>query len=303
MEIIMSFAQLKKNRSKSFDNLIKQTESLSSKGQTQDDRFWKVTRDKAGNGYAIIRFLPPPDGEDFAYVRKFDHGFQGNGGWYIEECPTTINKDCPACEHNRELWNSGVEANQKLASSQKRRTKFISNILVVDDSSAPENNGKVFLFSYGVKIFEKIQAAIKPEFPDETPFSPFDFWEGADFKLKVSGIRRDTNYDKSVFESPAEMEGGEKAMKAVYEQLHSLQEFVDVNNYKEYEDLDKRLNRVLGLSRAATATNTAPSAPEAVHTAPSIDEEVDRDVTDDIPFETADDDDADMALFEKLANE
>lgn len=296
----MSFATLKKNRSKSFDQLVQQTEQLSSNQNNQDDRFWKVTRDKAGNGYAVIRFLPPPDGEDFAYVRKFDHGFQGPGGWYIEECPTTIGKDCPCCEHNSELWNSGIESNKKIASSQKRRTKFISNILVIDDPSNPDNNGKVFLFSYGVKIFEKIQRAIKPEFPDETPFSPFDFWEGADFKLKVRGKGRDTTYDESAFESQSEMEGGDKAMKSVYEQLYSLQEFVNPDNYKSHEDLEKRLNKVLGLNRGPAAADV----PNASFDAPvSQDEDLDSDSVDDVPLAEADDSDDDMTLFEKLANE
>lgn len=302
----MSFAALKKNRAKSFEQLVQATEKLNGNNNT-DDRFWKPSRDKAGNGYAIIRFLPAAEGEDFAFIRKFDHGFQGPGGWLIEECPTTdgIERDCPVCEYNRELWNAGGENSpqRKQASDQKRRTKFISNILVIDDPANPENNGKVFLFSYGVKIFEKIQRAIKPDeaFKDEQPIDPFSFWDGADFKLKIRGKGRDTSYDDSSFEKPSKV-GTDKECEAIYDQLIPIQTFVAEENYKTYEQLDARLNKVLGLNRNVN-TVAAPSDDTPRATMPIQDEDLDTGTADSVAMNTADDDDDDMALFERLANE
>jgi len=201
-----SFANLKRN-SGNLDKLAKAVEALSSEGgQSKDDNFWKPETDKAGNGYAVIRFLPSPavDGEDaLPWVKIFDHGFKGPGGWYIENSLTTLNQKDPVSEYNSLLWNSGIEANKGIAREQKRRLKYISNILVIEDSKNPENEGKVFLFRYGKKIFDKITEAMNPQFEDEKAINPFDFWAGANFKLKIRKVEGYQNYDKSEFDSPS----------------------------------------------------------------------------------------------------
>ena len=195
-----SFANLKRS-SGNFDKLAKALEQLDSpSNQSNEDNFWKCEVDKSGNGYAVIRFLPAPavDGDDgLPWAKMYTHGFQGPGGWLIDNCLTTQNEKCPVCEHNSVLWNSGIEANKEIARKQKRRLTYIANIYVVEDSKHPENNGKVFLFKFGKKIFEKITAAMNPEFEDETPINPFDMWSGANFKLKIRKVEGYQNYDRS----------------------------------------------------------------------------------------------------------
>ena len=200
----MSFAALKRS-SGNVEKLTKELEKLNTNqtNNSEDTRFWKVTTDKAGNGYAVIRFLAAPavDGEDsLPWVRIFDHGFQGPGGWYIENSLTTLNQKDPVSEYNSVLWNSGVETNKEVARKQKRRLKYISNIMVIQDPSNPENDGKVFLYKYGKKIFNKITESMNPQFEDEKPVNPFDFWNGANFKLKVRNVEGYQNYDKSSFD-------------------------------------------------------------------------------------------------------
>jgi len=184
----MSFKDMKSRSKKGFEKLNKELEKINTSNSSfKDDRIWKATQDKSGNGYAVIRFLPAPEGEDVPWVRRFNHGFKGPGGWCIENCPTTIDGSCPICEANSELWNSGTESNKNIARDRKRKLSYYANILVVSDSTHPENDGKVFLFRFGKKIFDKIQEAMNPEFEDENPVNPFDFWEGANFKLKYYG--------------------------------------------------------------------------------------------------------------------
>jgi hypothetical protein len=261
-EIHMSFANLKKNRASSIDALVKAAESVSGNQSQQksygDDRFWKPTRDKSGNGYAVIRFLPAPDGEDLPWVRYWDHGFQGpTGAWYIENSLTSIGQNDPVSEYNSVLWNSGREEDKELARKQKRRLHYVSNIYVVSDPANPQNEGKVFLYKFGKKIFDKIMDVMQPQFQDETPVNPYDFWEGADFKIKIRNVQGWVNYDSSEFASQSPFLGGDDSeLEAVYKQCHSLQDFVDPKNYKSYDELKAKLNRVLG---EATPMTTAES--------------------------------------------
>jgi hypothetical protein len=268
-----SFADLKKSRKTSLESLISETSKLNGNAEQKrgdDDRFWKPTVDKAGNGYAVIRFLPAPAGEDMPFVRVFNHGFQGSGGWYIEDSLTTIGKKDPVSEHNTMLWNSGVESNKDLARKQKRRLTYISNIYVVSDPSAPENDGKVFLYKYGKKIWDMINDQMNPQFQDETPVNPFDLWEGANFKLKIRQVEGYRNYDKSEFESQAPLLDDDSALEGVWKSEGSLSEFIDPNNFKSYEELEAKLNRVLGLSnstqgnREGIAQNVEESEPTPI---------------------------------------
>jgi len=244
----MSFAALKKNSNSSFDKLTQELEKISNSERSSgvDDRLWKPELDKSGNGYAVIRFLPAPEGEDLPWAKIFSHAFQGPGGWYIENSLTTINKSDPVGELNRQLWNSGHDADKEVARKQKRKLSYYSNIYVVRDPLHPENEGRVFLFKYGKKIYDKILAAMQPEFEDETPINPFDFWKGADFKLKIKKVAGYWNYDSSEFASQSTLGGfDDDQLEQVYNKLHSLTAFTDASNFKTYEELEKRLNAVL----------------------------------------------------------
>lgn len=210
-----------------------------------DDRFWSATVDKAGNGYAVIRFLPPPAEEDVPFVRMFDHGFQGPGGWYIENSLTTIGKNDPVSEYNSKLWNSGIEANKDIVRKQKRRLHFISNIYVVSDPGNPANEGKVFLFKYGKKIFDKLKEAMEPQFADEEAINPFDLWAGANFKLKIRNLEGYRNYDKSEFDKVAPLSEDDKELEKIWKSEHSLKAFLAPDNFKTYEELAARLAKVL----------------------------------------------------------
>lgn len=256
-----SFAALKKNSKSQFDKLINDVQKLSTpqQGSQDDTRFWKPEVDKAGNGYAIIRFLPAPNGEDTPYVRIWDHGFQGPGGWYIQKSLTTLGQKDPVSEYNSQLWNSGIEANKELVRKYKRRLSFISNIYVVKDPAHPENEGKVFLFKYGKKIWDKIELAMNPEFEDEHKINPFDFWEGANFKLKIRNVEGYRNYDKSEFEPAGPLMSDDEEMEKLWNQEHSLQAFLDPKEFKSYDELKGLLNKALGLSGAVAQTTAAQS--------------------------------------------
>jgi len=248
----MSFANLKRNRD-SLDKLTKAIETTTQTaeaGSKDDTRFWAPTVDKSGNGMAVIRFLPAPsiDGDDgLPWVRRFDHGFQGPGGWFIDNCLTTVGDKCPVCEHNSTLWNSGVEANKEIVRKQKRRLSYVANIYVISDPSNPENEGTVRLYKFGKKIFDKISEVMNPEFPDETPLNPFDLWEGANFKLKIRNVEGYRNYDKSEFaDKSALLDGDDDKLEAIYTKEHSLKDFTDKKHFKPYEQLKARLDKVLG---------------------------------------------------------
>jgi len=308
----MSFDALKKNRSKSLDKLNQQLEKISSKSYSDpnEGKFWKPTRDKAGNGFAIIRFLPAPDGEEMPFVRIWDHGFQGPGGWYIENSLTTINQDDPVSEYNSKLWNSGIDSDKEQARKQKRRLKYVANVYVVKDSGNPENEGKVFLYQFGKKIFDKLNDLMNPQFEDEDPVNPFDLWEGANFRLKIRQFEGYPNYDKSEFDAPSTLSDDDAELERVYNAEHSLQELIDPKNFKSYAELKAKLYRVLALSDNEPAPTTtaaddddldlssmmgnsekAASAPEP-KAAPAA------------PASTMsfDDDDDDLSIFKELAN-
>ncbi|MCK9369132.1 single-stranded DNA-binding protein [Candidatus Dojkabacteria bacterium] len=286
-----SFANLK--RGSEFDKLkkkIEETMSPSNAGDKDDERFWNPVTDKAGNGMATIRFLPGAavDGDDaIPWVRYWKHAFQAKGGWLIDNCLTTLEGECPVCEHNRVLWNSGVEANKKTASNQKRKLIYVANIMVISDPSNPENDGKVFLYKFGKKIFDKINEAMNPAFADESQLNPFDLWVGANFKLKMRQVEGYRNYDKSEFEKPSALSDDDGKLEAIWKSEYSLNEFVDPSKFNSYEKIKARLDLVLGLS----GTPKGPS-PEKVDDSMSKMNE-----------SSSNSGDEDMDYFNNLANE
>jgi hypothetical protein len=244
----MSFADLKK-QSKLGNltaKLVKEVEKMNTSSGSSDDRLWKLDVDKSGNGYAVIRFLPAPNGEDLPFVKLYSHAFQGPGGWYIENSLTTLGQKDPVSELNSELWNNGTDAGKELARKQKRKLTYVSNIYVVKDPANPANEGKVFLFKFGKKIFDKLTAAMQPEFEDEEAIDPFDFWQGANFKLKAKNVAGYRNYDSSEFAAPSPLLDDDDAMEAVWKKQYSLAELVAADQFKTYDELKKRLDYVLG---------------------------------------------------------
>jgi len=226
--------------------LVKEVEKMNTSGGSSDDRLWKLDVDKSGNGYAVIRFLPAPNGEDLPFVKLYSHAFQGPGGWYIENSLTTMGQKDPVSELNSELWNNGTDAGKELARKQKRKLTYVSNIYVVKDPANPANEGKVFLFKYGKKIFDKLTAAMQPEFEDEEAIDPFDFWQGANFKLKAKNVAGYCNYDSSEFAKSAPLLDDDDAMEAVWKKQFSLAELTAADQFKSYDELKKRLDYVLG---------------------------------------------------------
>ena len=219
---------------------------MNNSGNNADERQWKLECDKGGNGYAVIRFLPAPNGEDLPFAKVYSHAFQGTGGWLIDNCLTSLNQKCPICEHNSGLWNNGTDAGKDAARKQKRKLTYIANIYVVKDPANPENEGKVFLYKFGKKIFDKITAAMQPEFEDEEAIDPFDFWGGANFKLKAKNVAGYRNYDSSEFARPDALLDDDDAMEAVWKKQYSLAELVAADQFKSYDELKKRLDYVLG---------------------------------------------------------
>jgi hypothetical protein len=252
----MSFANLKSSRGSSIDKLVKAAEAVSEKTDKKsytDDRFWAPTRDKAGNGYAVIRFLPAKEGDDLPWVRYWDHGFKGQTGlWYIENSLTSVNQPDPVSEANSILWNSGRDEDKQTARDRKRRLHYVSNIMVISDSANPDAEGKVYLYKYGKKIFDKVMDVMQPQFADEQPVNPFDFWEGADFKIKIRKVEGWVNYDKSEFSTSSAVDGDDARLEELYGKLNSLSEFTDPKNYKTYDELKSKLNRVLGVDAGPT---------------------------------------------------
>ena len=308
----MSFDALKKNRSSSLDKLNAQLEKVSSKSYSDpnEGKFWKPTRDKAGNGFAIIRFLPASQGEEMPFVRIWDHGFQGPTGlWYIENSLTTLNQDDPVSEYNSKLWNSGIESDKEIARKQKRRLKYVANIQVIKDSANPANDGKVFMYQFGKKIFDKLNDLMNPQFEDETPVNPFDFWEGANFRLKIRQFEGYPNYDKSEFDAPSALSTDDAELERIWNQQHSLQELLDPKNFKSYSELKAKLYRVLALDEEPSTPTVAEddsddldlsnmgnmqsSAPQP--TMPAAAPEPTSSLS-------MDDDDDDLSIFKELAN-
>jgi hypothetical protein len=293
----MSFANLKR-QSGNLDKLSKAIEALSqtSEGSEKVDNLWRPEVDKSGNGMATIRFLPSAekDGEDaLPWVKIFSHGFQGPGGWLIDNCLTTKNQQCPVCEHNSTLWNSGIEANKDVVRKQKRKLNYVSNVYIVSDPKHPENEGKVFLFRYGKKIFDKISEAMNPQFEDEQAVNPFDLWKGANFKLKIRKVEGYQNYDKSEFESAAPLSSDDDELETIWKSQHSLQELTSDKEFKSYDDLKKRLDKVLGLNGEAPKTTVEQTKAKNFEA---------KTKSTDSPFKDDTEDD-DMAYFSKLAEE
>lgn len=291
-----SFANLKRSSS-DLGKLAKAIEQVSSnETSSKEDNIWKPEVDKAGNGYAVIRFLPAPevDGDDaLPWVKLFNHGFQGPGGWYIENSLTTIGQKDPVSEYNSQLWNSGVEANKELARKQKRRLNYYTNIYVVEDPKNPENEGKVFLYKFGKKIFDKLTEAMNPAFEDETPINPFDLWNGANFKLKIRKVEGYQNYDKSEFDSPSALSEDDDKLEKIWKSEYSLKAFLEPENFKSYDELKDRLDRVLGLdgSRPAPRTTVEDAKP------------VSKPVAKQESAPWSDEEDDDLSYFSKLAEE
>lgn len=262
-----SFSNLKRSSGSSLEKLSKAVEAMSSSNYSNDDdKYWKCELDKSSNGYAIIRFLPAPpkDGDDgLPWVKYYDHGFQGQGGWYIEKSLTSIGQDDPMSQYNTELWNSGIEANKEQARKQKRRLHYVSNIYVVKDPKHPENEGKVFLFKFGKKIFEKITQAMNPQFEDDKAVDPFDFWNGANFKLKIRKVDGYQNYDLSEFDSPAPLFDDDDKMEELWNTEHSLKELLEPKNFKTYAELKAKLDRVLGITSASVPRSSTVEAVKA----------------------------------------
>ena len=291
----MSFASLKKS---SFQDLLSKAENLNkSEAKGPDERLWKPEVDKAGNGYAVIRFLPAPDGEDLPWAQVWTHAFQGPGGWYIENSLTTLGKKDPVSDLNRELWNSGGEGSPQRtqARNQKRKLNYYSNIYVVKDSANPENEGKVFLYRYGKKIFDKIMESMKPAFEDETPINPFDFWKGADFKLKITKVAGFWNYDKSEFDASSTLgDFSDKELEGIWKQQHSLAAYTADDQFKSYDELKERLERTL---KGNYSANVEEEQYEELQ-APTPEPVVSRDTT---PSSNGEDDT--LSYFAKLAQE
>ena len=252
--------------SASLDKLRAAMESASptqgEKKSYSDERYWKPELDKSGNGYAVIRFLPTPEGEEMPWVSYWDHGFQGPGGWYIEKSLTTLNKQDPVSEYNTQLWNTGIEANKDQARKQKRRLHYVSNVFVVSDPKNPDNEGKVFLYKYGKKIFEQLKEAISPAFEDENAINPFDLREeGANFKIKIRKVDGYWNYDKSEFDTQAPLFDDESKLNTINNSTFSLSEIISPNEFKTYDELKTKLDRVLGLT-GGVSNSTAESIAE-----------------------------------------
>ena len=305
----MGFQDLKRKSGSNLERLSEELNKISKGSESyKDDRFWRPELDKSSNGYAVIRFLPPVDGEDVPWARLFSHGFQGKGGWFIENCPTTIGGKCPLCEVNNDLWNSGLESDKDIARQRKRKLSYISNILVVSDPTNPQNEGKIFLYKYGKKIFDKINEAMNPEFEDESPVNPFDFWEGANFKLKVRKVAGYINYDKSEFESASQLHGGDDAaLEELWKNQYPLKEFTDPSNFKSYDELKARLETVLhgGSGSKSSAEDLAEAEALVDRQVGSVSPNKSADPASSAAAEDTDAGDSDDALsyFERLANE
>ena len=307
----MSFANLKKQSSLGSltSKLVKEVEKMNNTGGGGDDRLWKPEMDKTGNGYAVIRFLPAPNEEELPWAKMYSHAFQGPGGWYIENSLTTIGGKDPVSEHNRELWNSGNESDKDIVRKQKRKLSYYANIYVVQDKANPQNEGQVFLYKFGKKIFDKIMEAMQPEYEDETAINPFDFWQGANFKLKLKKVAGYWNYDSSEFDRVSPLLDDDDALEELWKQQHSLTALTAADQFKSYEQLENRLKMVLGQKRPA---------------APRIEEEEDTDrgnnfqpdwaadrpgakadfnAPDITPTKASDDEDDALSYFQRLAEE
>ena len=290
----MSLASLKrKNNLDSLLDAAQKENAPQEKKSYVDERLWRPQLDKSGNGYAVIRFLPPCDGENLPWAKLWSHAFQGpTGQWYIENSLTTLSQKDPVSEHNTRLWNSGVESDKEIARKQKRKLQYYSNIYVVSDTKNPANEGKVFLYRFGKKIFDKLMEAMQPAFEDETPINPFDFWKGANFKLKIRKVDGYWNYDKSEFDNVSTLSDNDDELEKIYKSQYSLDEFTAPTNFKSYDELKTRLDMVLS---GTVAVSTVETLMEDEPTAPVV--------VDTKAVSATDDEDDAMSYFEKLASD
>ena len=295
----MDFESLKTSSS-GFDKLTKaleenlNPEDSKKQNKYQDERLWKPELDKTGNGYAVLRFLPATSGEDMPWVRLWSHAFQGPGGWYIENSLTTLGHKDPVSEENTRLWNTGVESDKGIARNRKRKLSYYSNVLIVSDPAHPENEGQVKLFKFGKKIFDKITEAMQPEFDDETPINPFDFWKGANFKLKIRKVDGFWNYDKSEFEGVSAIADNDDSIKAIWEKQYPLKPFLDADNFKSYEELKEKLNRVITGTKSTDTVENVDLPSTSTGTVQSKDS---------VSTASASDSDDTLDYFSKLAEE
>src|SRR5210317_944537 len=294
----MSFEALKRSRG-NFDKLTKELESLNKTTTTQssgkDERFWRPELDKSGNGYAVIRFLPAVEGEELPWARLWSHAFQGPGGWYIENSLTTMNKKDPVSEDNSRLWNTGLDSDKEIARKRKRKLTYYTNVLIVSDPKNPENEGQVKLFKFGKKIFDKITEAMQPQFEDEKPLNPFDFWEGANFKLKIRKVDGYWNYDKSEFEQPSRVKPTDEEIDKIWKSQYALKPFVDPSNFKSYDELKEKLNKTLTGQRSTESLEDIDLPPVSNDVPTSSNNSVEKE-------ETSTDSD-DLSYFSKLAED
>ena len=298
-----NFAELKRKSQSNFDFLQKELQKSTNANSSGDERLWKPALDASGNGYAVVRFLPAPENESLPWAKLYNHAFQGPGGWLIDNCPTTKGEQCPVCAANNKLWNSGVESDKEVARNRKRKLSYYSNIYVVKDTANPDNEGKVFLYKYGKKIHDKILAAMQPEFQDETPVNPFDLWEGANFKLKIRTIGGYWNYDASEFAAPSALSADDDEMEQLWKQAYSLEAFTTADQFKAYDEIESRMNTVLGVSRPVQQAQYE----EDEDPIPTTGGFNDPDITPKAPAPTvstseSDDDDA-LSYFQRLAEE
>ena len=303
----MSFADLKKQSKLGSltAKLVKEVEKMNNNGSTTgDDRIWKLECDKGGNGYAVIRFLPAPNGEDLPFVKLYSHAFQGPGGWYIENSLTTLNQKDPVSEYNTSLWNNGTDAGKETARKQKRKLTYVANIYVVKDPANPSNEGQVFLYKFGKKIFDKLTAAMQPEFEDEEAIDPFDFWQGANFKLKAKNVAGYRNYDSSEFARQDALLDDDDAMEAIWKKEYSLAELVAPDQFKSYDELKKRLDYVLGntTTRRAAVDEELEDESEGRGSTRELTEDLRSELNSLKPTASVDEDDDDtLSYFAKLA--
>jgi hypothetical protein len=294
----MSFSDMKQRSKTNLASLIKETEKISNPKtgfSDTDDRFWRPELDKSGNGYAVVRFLPAPEGEDLPWARIWNHGFQGPGGWYIENSLTTLGQKDPVSEHNSTLWNSGIEANKEVARKQKRRLNYTANVYILKDPAHPENEGTIKLYRFGKKIFDKINDLMNPEFEDESPVNPFDLWAGANFKMKIRKVEGYSNYDKSEFEASSALLEDDDKMEEIWKSENSLKELVSEDKFKTFDELKTKLDRVLGLGSEFSSTPKSVDVPfdgGKPYTAPPKP-----------AVESTNDGDESMDYFQKLAQE
>ena len=294
----MSFSDMKQRSKTNLASLIKETEKISNPKtgfSDSDDRYWRPELDKSGNGYAVVRFLPAPEGEDLPWARIWNHGFQGPGGWYIENSLTTLGQKDPVSEHNSTLWNSGIEANKEVARKQKRRLNYTANVYILKDPAHPENEGTIKLYRFGKKIFDKINDLMNPEFEDESPVNPFDLWAGANFKMKIRKVEGYSNYDKSEFEAPSALLEDDDKMEEIWKSENSLKELVSEDKFKSFDELKTKLERVLGLGSEFSSTPKSVDVPfdgGKPYTAPPKP-----------AVESTNDGDESMDYFQKLAQE